>query len=393
MCFSTELYQIILIYANYSVSLHEICTQIMNIDNFRYELYQWYEANKRLLPWRETQDPYKIWLSEIILQQTRVAQGLDYYLRFIDRFPTVQDLAAAEEDEVLLLWQGLGYYSRARNLHKAAIEIVESLKLKVERSFESLELKVDRVGFPKTFEELRQLPGVGDYTAGAIASFAYNMPYPAMDGNVYRVLSRIFDDETVFDTEAGKRHFRALDEQLLDQTNPRLFNSAIMEFGALYCVPQNPECDVCPLQRFCLAYAHHTVELLPLRKPKNELKDRYLNYIIYLDKAGNTLIHQRTEKDIWQHLWEFVEEDALLNEELNRSQSELNDEMMDWGISKRLEAKFTHVLSHQRIEASFKVVKCETLPAIENTKQVAVRDLENYAFSRLTLKALQRLFH
>ncbi|MCQ2312108.1 MAG: A/G-specific adenine glycosylase [Paludibacteraceae bacterium] len=367
----------------------------MNIDNFRYELYQWYEANKRLLPWRETQDPYKIWLSEIILQQTRVAQGLDYYLRFIDRFPTVQDLAAAEEDEVLLLWQGLGYYSRARNLHKAAIEIVESGEFRVESRMESLELKVDRVGFPKTFEELRQLPGVGDYTAGAIASFAYNMPFPAMDGNVYRVLSRIYDDETVFDTEAGKRHFRALDEQLLDQTNPRLFNSAIMEFGALYCVPQNPECEQCPLQRFCLAYAHHTVELLPLRKPKNELKDRYLNYIIYLDKADNTLIHQRTEKDIWQHLWEFVLTETQ-NSKLSNKTASLNSIRLADRARQGRELStlnFTHILSHQRIHASFSVQSCSELPTIENTKQVAIKDLDNYAFSRLTLKALQRLFH
>ncbi len=334
----------------------------MHIPLFRQTLYQWYEANKRILPWRETTDPYKIWLSEIILQQTRVPQGLDYYQRFINRFPTVQDLAAAEEDEVLLLWQGLGYYSRARNLHKAAKIIVSGVWCLVSGG-----------GFPDTFEELRKLPGVGDYTAGAIASFAYNLPYPAMDGNVYRVLSRLFDDETVFDTQAGKKHFHALDEQLLDQTNPRLFNSAIMEFGALYCVPQNPECDVCPLQRFCKAYAHHTVELLPLRKPKNELKDRYLNYIIYLDKQGNTLIRQRTEKDIWQHLWEFV-----LTETQNSKLSTLN---------------FTHILSHQRIHASFSVQFCDELPAIEHTKQVAVKDLEKYAFSRLTLKALQRLFH
>ena len=352
----------------------------MNIDNFRYELYQWYEANKRILPWREgvnsqnVLDPYKVWISEIILQQTRVAQGLDYYLRFINRFPTVQDLAAAEEDEVLLLWQGLGYYSRARNLHKAAKQIV----LSAQRSDE-------------VFAFWRSLPGVGDYTAGAIASFAYNLPYPAMDGNVYRVLSRIFDDETVFDTSAGKKHFHALDEQLLDQTNPRLFNSAIMEFGALYCVPQNPECDVCPLKRFCLAYAHHTVELLPLRKPKNELKDRYLNYIIYLDQQDNTLIHQRTEKDIWQHLWEFVLESPS-ESETNAPSAQRSFSPKD-GLSARSAVCLTHILSHQRIHASFRVQSCSELPTIENTKQVAVKDLENYAFSRLTLKALQRLFH
>lgn len=325
----------------------------MNIDNFRYELYRWYEANKRILPWRETEDPYKIWLSEIILQQTRVAQGLDYYLRFIDRFPSVQDLAAASEDEVLLLWQGLGYYSRARNLHKAAKQIIR---------------------FPKTFEELRRLPGVGEYTAGAIASFAYNLPYVAMDGNVYRVLSRLFDDDTVFDTEAGKRHFHALDEQLLDRENARLFNSAIMEFGALYCVPQNPDCEVCALQRFCLAKAHNTVNLLPLRKPKNKLKVRHLNYVIYIDKAGNTLIHQRTEKDIWQHLWEFVLEHP--NNSKPVKLSTLN---------------FTHILSHQRIEASFRVERCEALPTLPDTKQVPIKELDNYAFSRLSLKAMQKI--
>ena len=359
----------------------------MNIENFRYELYRWFEANKRLLPWRETEDPYKIWLSEIILQQTRVAQGLDYYLRFIDRFPTVQDLASASEDEVLLLWQGLGYYSRARNLHKAAKQIVlQRSGLSAKRSFRAQpDLSAQRSD--EVFAFWRSLPGVGDYTAGAIASFAYNMPYPAMDGNVYRVLSRLFDDETVFDTSAGKKHFHALAEQLLDRANPRLFNSAIMEFGALYCVPQNPECELCPLKRFCLGYAHHTVELLPLRKPKNALKIRYLTYIIYLDREGNTLIHQRTEKDIWQHLWEFVLERPSASEtSVPSAQRSYSAAVL------QPKAVFTHILSHQRIEASFRVVKCETLPTIDGTKQVCFKELENYAFSRLTLKAIRCLF-
>ena len=340
----------------------------MHIPLFQQTLYRWYEANKRILPWRETQDPYKIWLSEIILQQTRVAQGLDYYLRFIDRFPTVQDLANADEDEVLLLWQGLGYYSRARNLHKAA-KLIGGRGGEEERS--------RGVGFPNTFEELRQLPGVGDYTAGAIASFAYNLPYVAMDGNVYRVLARLFDDDTVFDTEQGKKHFHALDESLLDTANPRLFNSAIMEFGALYCTPQNPDCEHCDLRRFCLGYAHHTAEVLPLRKVKKPLQDRYLHYIIYIDKECHTLIHQRMEKDIWQHLWEF----ALIED--NSQLSTLNHSTLY-----TLHSTLTHTLSHQRIHALFEVRRCEQLPKIDGMVRVGWQELENYAFSRLTLRAL-----
>ena len=359
----------------------------MHIPLFQQTLYRWYEANKRVLPWRETQDPYKIWLSEIILQQTRVAQGIDYYLRFIDRFPTVQDLAAADEDEVLLLWQGLGYYSRARNLHKAAKKIVESVECRVlspkghdrqSRMESSIECRVESYWFPKTFEELRQLPGVGDYTAGAIASFAYNLPYVAMDGNVYRVLARLFDDDTVFDTEQGKKHFHALDETLLDTANPRLFNSAIMEFGALYCTPQNPDCEHCDLRRFCLGYAHHTAEVLPLRKVKKALKDRYLHYTIYIDKECCTLIHQRMEKDIWQHLWEF----ALIED--NSQLSTLNYSTLSTLHSQL----YTHTLSHQRIHALFEVCRCNELPAIDGMVKVRWQELENYAFSRLTLRAL-----
>ena len=184
-------------------------------------LYEWYEINHRYLPWRETDDPYCIWLSEIILQQTRVAQGLAYYRRFVDRWPTVEALASADEADVLREWQGLGYYSRARNLHKAAKQIVESQKSKVESS--------GKVEFPKTFEQIRALPGVGDYTAGAIASFAYNQPYPAVDGNVYRVVARLLDIDEPFDTSAGKKLVHKHIKDLLDQEHPRLFNSAIME--------------------------------------------------------------------------------------------------------------------------------------------------------------------
>ncbi len=343
----------------------------MNIPLFQQALYRWYEANKRILPWRETQDPYKIWISEIILQQTRVAQGLDYYQRFIDRFPTVQDLANASEDEVLLLWQGLGYYSRARNLHKAAQQIVQSFSPEDGLSGEA------GPSAQRSFSFWRSLPGIGDYTAGAIASFAYNLPYPAMDGNVYRVLARLFDDDTVFDTEQGKKHFHALDETLLDKEQPRLFNSAIMEFGALYCTPQNPDCEHCELRRFCLGYAHHTMEVLPLRKVKKALKNRYLDYIIYIDKEGYTLIHQRTEKDIWQHLWEFV----LITDGTQPVQPAKQP-------GGHTQLTLTHVLSHQKLHARFKVCRCEVLPTLPNVVKVHWKELENYAFSRLTLRAL-----
>ena len=218
---------------------------------FYSHLYAWYEANHRVLPWRDTQDPYAIWLSEIILQQTRVAQGMEYYMRFLARWPRIEDLANAQEEEVLREWQGLGYYSRARNLHKAAQVIVETQKPQVESG------KQNGYFFPRTFEEIRSLPGIGEYTSGAIASFAYNLPYPAMDGNVYRVLARLLDIDEPFDTTAGKKLFHREIEQLLDRNNPRLFNSAIMEFGALYCTPvltqsSNSPCPECPIKDFCL---------------------------------------------------------------------------------------------------------------------------------------------
>lgn len=327
------------------------------------KLYNWYEQNKRILPWRETENPYYIWVSEIILQQTRVIQGMDYYMRFIDRFPTVVDLAKASEDKVLRVWQGLGYYSRARNMHRAARMIVE---------------KWDGV-FPTRFEDIHSLPGVGTYTAGAIASFAYNLPYPALDGNVYRVLARISDSDVVFDTTIGKKHFHSLAESMLDTGNPRLFNSAIMEFGALYCTPQAPDCELCPIGEYCQAFAHHTVLLLPLRKPRIVPRERYLNYYIYIQsnapsiESTYTLIHQRQENDIWKHLWEFpLEEDDHLTEETPHFD-------------------FTHVLSHQRLHARFVIKKVEQLPDIADTRVVAWSELDDYAFSRLTLKAISKI--
>lgn len=334
-------------------------------------LYEWYKIFHRSLPWREINNAYHIWLSEVILQQTRVAQGMDYYLRFITRWPRVEDLAAAEEAEVLREWQGLGYYSRARNLHKAAQMIVE-------RGW---------APFPTRFEDIRTLPGIGEYTAGAIASFAYNQPYTAMDGNVYRVIARLLDIDEPFDSTEGKKLFRAKCEELLDREHPCLFNSAIMEFGALYCTPNlGDNCITCTLQSLCAAYTHGTAELLPVRKPRPKIRDRWFTYHIYIkeqianDQLGNifTLIHRREEKDIWYHLYEFPCEEWH-NEPTNNKHSQ------------EPTINLVHVLSHQRLHARFIIHKVAELPDIPNTIVIPWDDLDNYALSRLTLRALDKL--
>jgi A/G-specific adenine glycosylase len=351
----------------------------MNQKLLHQKLIDWYEMNHRILPWRETDDPYKIWISEIILQQTRVAQGMEYYHRFVNRFPDVESLAAAEEDEVLLYWQGLGYYSRARNLHKAAQLMTEHPLFNAH---------ADRLMADEIFAALKKMPGVGDYTAGAIASFAFNLPYPALDGNVYRVLSRLYDCEIAFDTTQGKKHFRRLAEELLDRERPRLFNSAIMELGALHCVPTAPDCSTCPLNTWCKALANNTVELLPVRKPRPKVRDRYLVYTIYLTPEKTTLIHQRKENDIWKHLWEFpLNESPTPYSEASNSPQSVQYPIAALAASYNI----THVLSHQKLHARFEIKNVSELPEIPDTLVVKLSDLDNYAFSRLTLKAIEFL--
>ena len=351
----------------------------MNRELLHNKLIEWYELNKRILPWRETDDPYKIWISEIILQQTRVAQGMEYYLRFVDRFPDVESLADAQEDEVLLYWQGLGYYSRARNLHKAA-QLMKNHEI-FHQAIRLLgdEAKGKEAKGEEIFAALKSMPGVGDYTAGAIASFAFDLPYPALDGNVYRVLARLYDCEIAFDTTEGKKHFRRLAEELLDRERPRLFNSAIMELGALHCVPTAPDCGSCPLNTWCKALANNTVELLPVRKPRPKVRDRYLEYTIYIARDNTTLIHQRKGNDIWKHLWEFVCAERT-GEEAIRQEAK-GEKILE----------LTHVLSHQKLHARFVVKNVPELPEIPDTLVVRLSDLDNYAFSRLTLKAIELL--
>ncbi len=257
--------------------------------NFANSLTEWYLKNKRDLPWRNTQNPYFIWLSEIMLQQTRVAQGMPYFYSFTNAFPTVFDLANASEEQVLKLWQGLGYYSRARNLHKTAQYIAFELDGK----------------FPDNYAALLKLKGVGSYTAAAIASFSYGESVPVVDGNVFRVLSRYFDIETDILSNNAKKEFTDLAYELIPKNNPALFNQAIMEFGALQCVPKNPNCELCPLNNSCLALQKNKIDLLPVKSKKAKVKNRYFNYVTFLDEHQNTIIQKRTDKGIWHNLYEF----------------------------------------------------------------------------------------
>ena len=248
----------------------------------------WYEHNGRDLPWRAAPDAYKVWLSEIILQQTTVKQGTDYYLRFIERFPTVEALAAASEDEVLRLWQGLGYYSRARNLYKASRQVVA------------------QGGFPTDFKGLRALSGVGDYTAAAIASIAFDLPHAVVDGNVYRVLARHFGLDTPIDTTAGKKAFAILADELLDKKHPGRHNQAMMDFGATQCTPHSPHCDVCPLAGSCVALAEGRVDTLPVKARHTKPTEIHIDYVLVHTSTG-LYLRQRAKKGIWAGLWEIPE--------------------------------------------------------------------------------------
>ncbi|MBF1606902.1 MAG: A/G-specific adenine glycosylase, partial [Prevotella sp.] len=253
--------------------------------NFAATLLQWFKNNGRSLPWRETKDAYAIWLSEVILQQTRIVQGMSYWERFMAKWPTVNDLAAATEDEVLKAWQGLGYYSRARNLHTAAQQVMEL------------------GGFPQTFKELKTLKGVGDYTAAAIASIAFGEPVAVVDGNVYRVLSRYYGIDTPIDSTEGKKEFQALAQSLLPINEPADYNEAIMDFGATQCTPNSPHCSACPLCETCVAFREQRINELPVKSKKVKQRERHFTYLC-IEYEGKIAIHQRGAGDIWQGLWE-----------------------------------------------------------------------------------------
>ena len=344
---------------------------IENPDFFGKELIAWYYINKRELPWRNTQDPYRIWISEIILQQTRVIQGLDYYNRFIERFPSVHFLAEAEEQEVLKYWQGLGYYSRARNLHATA------LRLKAE--FNGI--------FPKDYKTIRSLKGIGEYTAAAIVSFAFNQPYPTVDGNVFRGLSRLFAIDTPIDTNKGKKIFTDLAFQLIDKKSPGLFNQAMMEFGSLQCIPGQPDCDACPLQAHCLAYAKGLVSELPVKQNQTKTKEVYL-YYFHIRYKDRFYLVKRQGKGIWQNLFEFpsVEserslsfEDLIENPDFQSLFPSSNHTEFRLMIQNR-----KHVLSHRILHATFYEVRInEESESFKKYDLITAEDLNHYPLHRL----------
>ena len=314
---------------------------------FSNSLLHWYLQNKRNLPWRDTSNPYPIWLSEIMLQQTRVAQGLPYFLSFMDNFPTVLHLAKASEEQVLKLWQGLGYYSRARNMHKTAQVI-------------ALELNGN---FPNNYKDLLKLKGVGEYTAAAIASFAFNEVVPVVDGNVFRVLSRYFNVTTDIASATAKKEFTALANELILKDNPALFNQAIMEFGALQCVPKNPNCSTCIFNSSCAALQLKKVGELPIKLKKTKVTNRYFNYLIFIDIDNQTVINKRVEKGIWQNLYEFpvIEtEDEVDFETITDTINENFSDKKIIEITQYNDNQIIHKLSHQKLHINFYKVEIKT---------------------------------
>lgn len=341
-------------------------------------LAEWYKQNKRELPWREINDPYRIWISEIILQQTRVAQGYDYFLRFLDQFPDIKSLASASEDEVLKCWQGLGYYSRARNLHAAAIQIMTLYDGK----------------FPQNYAQILSLRGIGEYTAAAIASFAFHLPYAVVDGNVYRFLSRYFGIDTPIDSTVGKKIFAQLASNLLNKDQPDIHNQAIMEFGALQCVPSSPRCTQCPLEVSCVALANNQVTILPVKERKTKVQHRYFHHFMIICGA-NTYLNKRTEKDVWHNLYEFPLYESM--QPMDTAQLFQTDFFASLVGDKPFRIEYQspemkHVLSHQIIHASFYVVKIETAPDfLSRFIPVTNKELMHYPISRLTDKFVKRI--
>ena len=339
------------------------------MSGFADTLIHWYEENKRDLPWRQTKDPYRIWISEIVLQQTRVAQGMEYYKRFVERFPDVFALAEAAEDEVMKLWQGLGYYSRARNLHAAARSMAGT------------------GGFPTTYEGVRALKGVGEYTAAAICSFAYDMPYAVVDGNVYRVLSRWLGVDTPIDSTAGKKLFAQLADELMDKRRPALYNQAIMDFGALQCTPLSPDCLSCPLADSCVALQKRKVDVWPVKQHKTKVSNRYFNYI-YVRTGSCTWIRKRSTNDIWKNLYEpfLLETTEDMAEKDHEVLRKLQDVLkIGEGVFFRpLKKKVKHVLSHRVIYANFyELVLPEETDVPKGYLKVQEEDLHKFAVSNL----------
>ena len=318
---------------------------------FSNTLIYWYLQNNRELPWRKTKNPYFIWLSEIMLQQTRVAQGIAYYLKFTSTFPTVFDLAKADESTVLKMWQGLGYYSRARNLHFSAKLIANEFNGE----------------FPSTYNEIIKLKGIGDYTASAIASICFDEPTAVVDGNVYRVLSRYFGIKTPINSSAGIKEFKILAQSLIDKNKAGTFNQAIMDFGALHCKPQNPLCETCPFSDSCFALEKKLTKELPVKEKKVKVRKRYFNFLVIKTKDNRTILSERKGKGIWQGLFQFplIESDKTINkEELILSEDFTNLFPSKTTLSLFNSKEIIHKLSHQHLHTQFWIIETKNSPEI-----------------------------
>ncbi len=340
-------------------------------------LLDWYQQNQRDLPWRRTNDPYAIWLSEVILQQTRVDQGMPYWFHFMEAFPTATDLANADEQEVLRLWQGLGYYSRARNLQAAAKVIRDE--------YHGI--------FPNQYGQIRSLKGIGDYTAAAIGSIAFDLPHAVVDGNVYRFLSRLFAISTPIDSTIGKKEFSELANELLDKNNPGIFNQALMEFGAMQCKPSNPDCSICPFMQHCQSYTSNSVSEYPVKSKKTKTRNRYFNFLILSDEK-NTIIQKREAKDIWQGLYQFplIESENKNHSTIDLSNADVAQHLK--GSSYNMVKASTvvkHILSHQIIYAKFWWIKLENIPSLDANVYIAIpwSRLGDFGMPQLIVKYLE----
>jgi A/G-specific adenine glycosylase len=340
-------------------------------------LTSWYSENKRDLPWRNTTNPYIIWVSEIILQQTRVEQGTPYFFKFLEKYTTVQDFAKAEEQEILNLWQGLGYYSRARNMHFTAKHISNNLNAK----------------FPSTFKDLLELKGVGEYTAAAIASFCYEEKVPVVDGNVYRFLARYFNIDIPINTSKSKKYFFELALELMDEAKPSDFNQALMDFGSQICKPQNPLCNQCPFSQQCEALKLNKIKELPVKQKKQKSRKRYFNFLI-LENDSKQVLEKRLEKDIWQNMYQYPLIET--KEEISHQELINTKELKEWvklAENEQFEelSKTKHILSHQIIYATFWKLKTNNYIQLLNSRGMWVNESEfsEYPVPRLIDKFLE----
>lgn len=346
----------------------------MNSSRFCSLLFSWYDLNKRDLPWRNEKDPYKIWISEIILQQTRVNQGWDYYLRFIERFPDILAIYQGGEEEVLKYWQGLGYYTRARNIYAAAVYIIET----------------QEGVFPKTYNELLKIKGVGEYTAAAIASFAFGLPHAVVDGNVMRIISRIWGIYDPIDSSIGKKKIREIANRLISKTKPDIFNQAIMDFGATHCRPLNPHCQTCSFATNCHANKHFEQENLPVKQHKTKVRNRYF-YYFHIENENFTYLQKRNQQDIWKGLYEFplLETSKPITENEILASSYLNSLLDTQQIKiQHITPPLKHVLSHQVITAVFVALHTKENILSKNIIRIHKQELSNYPISRLMEKYL-----